>query len=1372
MRKIFSAIIGIIIINSMLHIPAAAFEKIIVSNITTLSGVAQTCMPASGEHTKSGDFTMQWSGNDIFKNVSIPVSVSDWSNGGYLEVWVYSKAANNSLFAIILESDNSETTCLDYYHTTVKNDWIGWKLLSFALDSDFGTAHKPIGLHNIQKISLWSNYAGMSLAYGTALFFDDFVIAAEKSEEALGEEGGTGEILMLADFSKRAVINTTGFPASDRETLDGNQLSLKMAGSDLFSKELSIQTPPDWSGYSILNMWIHSAQANGSTLIAAAISDDPETAGTDYYKGDIILDWTGWKQVQLFIGTTTTMSKSRSPLGWNNISALKFWTSFGGVSVDAGTVLHIDSIFLSKNSVDKTKDYILPAQSRENDIDIAASIKEKNPEKQHPRLLFNQEYLTQLKTLKDTDPYLKKSYQNLINSAEAATETVPQEYEYADGLRLSRTSPDMMPVLALAYNLSGDMRYADRLWQELEMVCAFPDWNPNHFLDVGDYARGVAYAYDWMYNHWNEEQRRIVRNGIMNHGFKPAMMYLRNGTFFFSQTTNWNQVINSGLGLAALAIADESGYDAISNEVLNRVIEGLPNAIAEFAPDGASIEGISYWEYAQETFFQFDAGLFSAAGTDFGLNQMEGLSKTGYFPISMAGSTRQSFNFGDGYAGLILNPVLFWISRLYDLPDISSYVLELQPNGGNWGAMALYRSGDEHVDFRQNIAKDVLFKGRQNVASMRSSWYDDDALFVAFKGGDNTIGHGDLDIGGFVLDALGVRWATELGSETYNASGMFENAKGGARWTYYRKRAEGNNTLVINPDNEEDQAPDAIGEIISFKESDSAAYGIIDMKEAYRGKAADAKRGIALINNRSAVLIQDEIKTMKPSEIYSFIHTITEIDISDDGKKAIMSFDDKRMRVDLLEPSDASLIVMEALPLSTSPNPEGNNPNIGYRKLAAHLNDAVNPTISMLFTPLRANQPDEISLPEVLPLSQWDAYLESSAAIQSLTVDGIPISGFTPYNTAYTFVDGIVSTVDAQIGSDYSLEITQAQNVGDTAFVKVISPGGEQLTYCISFDEKAPAIVSEKTPFYEIVAVKASDVPQPENKPENAFDGDIATRWSAEGEQWIQFDMGGEYPVSSLMVAFHNGTTRRSSFGIELSADGQTWQTVYEGQSSGKTEDLEEYDFAKSSTRYVRICGKGNTSNKWNSVTEVRIPIPPIAYTDMEGHWAQRHVQDITLMGIVSGVGDALFAPEQPVTRAEFIAMVARAIGVEGLPPDTGITEQWHTGIIDAAQRHNLLPDEMVTEGDIHPDMFITREEMCAILVRAYEREKGSETETYGLRFKDADTIAPWAVKYVEKGVALRLVAGVSKTEFLPANNATRAQASVLVKRLFYKLNL
>lgn len=119
------------------------------------------------------------------------------------------------------------------------------------------------------------------------------------------------------------------------------------------------------------------------------------------------------------------------------------------------------------------------------------------------------------------------------------------------------------------------------------------------------------------------------------------------------------------------------------------------------------------------------------------------------------------------------------------------------------------------------------------------------------------------------------------------------------------------------------------------------------------------------------------------------------------------------------------------------------------------------------------------------------------------------------------------------------------------------------------------------------------------NVAENVLDGDLKTRWSANGDgKWIEFCLGDDpVIVSGIRIAFHNGNVRSSKFDVLYSIDGKEWTPAATNlSSSGKSLDLEEFIFSSScKAKRIRIVGHGNSVNKWNSFTEVEIIHSPSA---------------------------------------------------------------------------------------------------------------------------------------------------------------------------------
>ncbi len=127
---------------------------------------------------------------------------------------------------------------------------------------------------------------------------------------------------------------------------------------------------------------------------------------------------------------------------------------------------------------------------------------------------------------------------------------------------------------------------------------------------------------------------------------------------------------------------------------------------------------------------------------------------------------------------------------------------------------------------------------------------------------------------------------------------------------------------------------------------------------------------------------------------------------------------------------------------------------------------------------------------------------------------------------------------------------------------------------------------------YSVVKVSASAVPEEENVPENTIDDSLDTRWSADGDAWIAFDLGENKPLGYAGIAFFNSNVRETKFDLEVSEDGKTWEKVYSGTSVKGKAGIQGYSLKNKTARYVRIYGHGNTVNEWNSVLECKIYAP------------------------------------------------------------------------------------------------------------------------------------------------------------------------------------
>lgn len=574
-----------------------------------------------------------------------------------------------------------------------------------------------------------------------------------------------------------------------------------------------------------------------------------------------------------------------------------------------------------------------------------------NPE--HPRVMITKETLRQLKKDIQEDELLRQWVKDLQDDALKLLGQPPSHYEIPDGRRLlsvSRRVKERVRALGLIYCINRDPRLKKRLWAELEAAAKFKDWNPSHFLDTAEMTHAFAMGYDWLYHEWSEEQRATLRTAIIKLGLEPAMEVYKKKSGWHKNVNNWNQVCNGGIGTGALAIADEE--PELAAQILHNAIKSLPLAMSHYAPDGGGTEGVTYWDYGSRYNIIFLSALDTALGTDFGLSQIPGFEASGEYQMHLSGAGRLSFNFGDCGLRTMGTSQHLWMAKRFKRPEFSWFRHEeLRQRGISGGPLDLiwYDASGRDLD-KLDFPLDKHFRGAES-ASMRSAWNDPNALVLGIQAGDsmNLGGHRHIDLGGFVLEALGERWAIDSGSdhETY-----MRHRHHNPRWFYYRIRAEGHNTLVLNPGDGPDQNIKAIAKITRFDSAPNRAEAVVDLSQAYQDHAHEVTRTFAMID-RERVTVTDEVRAKQPADLWWFMHTEAEVKLGRPASTATLRKNGKQLAVRILEPAGAVFTVMDAQPLPTSPNPQPQEKNKGRRKLAIHLPDTTSLKLTVSFEPLR-----------------------------------------------------------------------------------------------------------------------------------------------------------------------------------------------------------------------------------------------------------------------------------------------------------------------------------------------------------------------------------------------------------------------------------
>ena len=572
----------------------------------------------------------------------------------------------------------------------------------------------------------------------------------------------------------------------------------------------------------------------------------------------------------------------------------------------------------------------------------------------HPRLFITSESLENLRKAVQADPAMKDMLAKLTAQADKILDEPPVEHKLL-GPRLldkSRRCLDRVSTLALVYRLGGDEKYAARALKEMEAAAAFPDWNPSHFLDTAEMSCALGIGYDWLYAYMNAGQRAAIRQALVEKGLTPGLESYR-GTGKFGWWTrsqhNWSQVCNGGLAVGALAIADEQPVPCA--EILVSGLKAVRPAMANFGPDGSWNEGPGYWGYTLQYTSFYLAALQSALGLMAGLDETPGLAEAGLFRIAFIGPTGKVFNFADAGDGAGSAPSMLWLARTFKKP-VCAWDERQRMRPSPFDLIWFEAEGQGPAASGLPLLK--LFR-RDHVVFFRSAWEDPNGLWIGFKGGDNAANHSHLDLGSFVIDALGQRWALDLGSDDYNLPGYF----GDKRWTYYRLRTESHNTLLISGAN---QSPKAKAPVVAFSAAGGEGRAVADLSQGYP-MVRSALRGVAMIGGKR-IVIQDEVEADVPVEVVWGMMTRAKIKWS--GSRAILEQKGKRLQVDILAPDDAVFSTVSA----SAPTPQAQQPDMA--RLLIRLPEKQK--ISAFAVSIAAEADAAGEPPKVVPLRRWPGW--------------------------------------------------------------------------------------------------------------------------------------------------------------------------------------------------------------------------------------------------------------------------------------------------------------------------------------------------------------------------------------------------------------
>ncbi len=439
----------------------------------------------------------------------------------------------------------------------------------------------------------------------------------------------------------------------------------------------------------------------------------------------------------------------------------------------------------------------------------------------HPRLFADKAAFQALKLKLEQTELGRLGRARLLREADALL-PLPLLERKMEGRRLlsvSRNALNRIGKLAMAYRVTGERTYAEKAVRDALAVSAFSDWNPSHFLDVGEMTLAVALARDWLDDVLVENEKRTLDEAILRKGLLGQDGRLSRGWWVRAEN-NWNQVCHGGLAAGALAIRDR--HPAEAEATLLRARRLIPYALTAYAGGNFPEGPAAYWEYATDyTCVALDVLARAFAEID-ELRDFPGLREQVDYPNFMTGPTGAFFNYSDAGATSESRRRFMYapwaLARLYDRADALKEHEEADFRAACAGKDA---GGDSYRSFNRLFPLVLLtlpdgplpagrqtplcraFGGPNPLGVLRTGTGAND-WYVGVKGGSPALSHGHMDVGSFVLDADGVRWACELGCEPYprieamKTIDLWNMSQKSTRWDLFRLGVEGHGTLTID----------------------------------------------------------------------------------------------------------------------------------------------------------------------------------------------------------------------------------------------------------------------------------------------------------------------------------------------------------------------------------------------------------------------------------------------------------------------------------------------------------------------------------------------------------------------------------------------
>jgi len=454
----------------------------------------------------------------------------------------------------------------------------------------------------------------------------------------------------------------------------------------------------------------------------------------------------------------------------------------------------------------------------------------------------------------------------------------------------ARATQGRIMDLAICHHIDPNGAYRDRAVEELKNLCSWSTWvDPCHNkmsadICTAEAALAAVVGIDWLWDDIEPSKRDDMIAAVADKALAPYLQAIEEEVWWHGCYHHWNVVVNAGMALAAMAMADEDPR-AEKAEQLARA--GMKHFFDAFGADGAWDEGTGYWGLTVR-YLLLLAEADKNLRDDMSIYHSRGLDQTGLFPIYFTPNGRAA-SFSDMQTEP-LHGAIYLLANQFRLKEVAwwldEYSLGWDATTNGWSAAGLamlFRPDNLEVPRTPKLDTVKTFPSI-GWAAMADQW-PHPGLYAAAKTGDMAVNHARSNMNAVQLQVDGEMMIVEFPRGRQSREFATE-----AQSRFYEVTARAHNTICTA---QRDHQIDAQGSVIESESGKNHRWIACDSGGACGDGVQFIRHVVMAVDGESqkgqAVIVLDELTNGAPEKFEQTWHTRGKVELDADGKTATIA---------------------------------------------------------------------------------------------------------------------------------------------------------------------------------------------------------------------------------------------------------------------------------------------------------------------------------------------------------------------------------------------------------------------------------------------------------------------------------------------------